>query len=77
MRIPLTFVKEKRRSFSVGELLLVLAMVSVIAGFAVVSLVRANRSAGRTNSAVGFAKPSAKSPNCRIQQYSREFMVRI
>lgn len=55
MRPPLTSVKKTRRSFSISELLLVIAMVSVIAGFAVVSLVRANRSVYRTNTAVEIA----------------------
>jgi type II secretory pathway pseudopilin PulG len=55
MQAHLTAVKEKRKLFSTAELLLVLVMVSVIAGFAVVSLVRANRSALRTNTAVEIA----------------------
>ena len=54
MRAPLTF-QPKQRGFSVMELLLVLAMISVIAGFAVVSIVRGNRSTYRTSTAVEIA----------------------
>ncbi len=59
MRPPLTFVKKTLRSFSISEGLLVIAMVSVIAGFAVVSLVRANR-VDRTNTAVEIANQLQK-----------------
>ena len=55
MRPRLTFAKQSSRGFSVTELLLVIAMVSVIAGFVVVSLVRANRTSDRTNTAVEIA----------------------
>ena len=55
MRPRLTYSKQKARGFSVTELLLVIAMILVIAGFAVVSLVRGNRAAYRTNTAVEIA----------------------
>jgi len=55
MRPSLTFVQQKQCGFSVIELLLVLAMISVIAGFAVVSIVRGNRSTYRTSTAVEMA----------------------
>jgi type II secretory pathway pseudopilin PulG len=55
MRPPPTSVKKKRRRISVTELLLVLAMISVIAGFAVVSIVRGNRTAYRTSTALEVA----------------------
>src|SRR6266550_2193367 len=54
MRPSPTFVKRKRRGFSITELLLVIAMVSVLAGFAVVSFVR-DRAVYRTNIAVEIA----------------------
>lgn len=55
MRALRTFAKRNARGFSVSELLLVIAMVSVVAGFVVVSLVRGNRAASRTNAAVEIA----------------------
>lgn len=55
MRPYLTFNEQKQRGFSVTELLLVLAMVSVVAGFVVLSLVRGNRAAYRTDTAVEIA----------------------
>lgn len=55
MRPLLTSIKKIRRGFSISEGLLVIAMVAVIAGFIVVSLVRANRSVYRTNTAVEIA----------------------
>ena len=51
----LTLFKQNQRGFSATELLIVLAMVSVIAGFAVVSIVRGNRAAYRTGTAVDLA----------------------
>lgn len=51
----LTLLKQRQRGFSVTEMLLVIAMISVIAGFAVVSLVRGNRATYRTNTAVEIA----------------------
>ena len=51
----LTFDQRKQRGFSVTELLLVLAMISVIVGFALVSIVRGNRAAYRTTTAVEIA----------------------
>ncbi|HEV7681551.1 MAG TPA: prepilin-type N-terminal cleavage/methylation domain-containing protein [Pyrinomonadaceae bacterium] len=50
-----SFFKNTQRGFSVTELLIVLAMISVIAGFAVVSIVRGNRSASSTSTAVEIA----------------------
>lgn len=47
--------KQNARGFSVTDLLLVIAMVAVIAGFAVVSMVRGNRTTVRTNTAVEIA----------------------
>jgi type II secretory pathway pseudopilin PulG len=55
MRTHLTFTKRNARGFSVSELLLVIAMVSVVAGFVVVSLVRGDRAASRTSAAVEIA----------------------
>ena len=55
MRPHLTFVKQNARGFSVTDLLLVSAMVLVIAGFAVVSLVRGNRTGNRSNTAAEIA----------------------
>jgi prepilin-type N-terminal cleavage/methylation domain-containing protein len=55
MQPYLTFVKQGQRGFSVTELLLVLAMISVIVGFAVVSVVRGNRAAYSTSTAVEIA----------------------
>lgn len=43
------------RGFSLTEVLLVLAMVSMVAGFAVVSLVRGSRTVDRTRTAVELA----------------------
>lgn len=51
-----TLVKQSANGFSVTELLLVIAMVSVIAGFAVFSLYRGNRTVDRTQTAVEIAK---------------------
>ncbi len=55
MRPHLTFIKQNARGLSVIELLLIIAMVSVIAGFVVVSLARGNRTVDRTNTAVQIA----------------------
>jgi prepilin-type N-terminal cleavage/methylation domain-containing protein len=55
MRPLLTPIKQDARGFTVTELLCVVVMVSVIAGFAVVSLVRGKRNAYRTNAAVEIA----------------------
>jgi type II secretory pathway pseudopilin PulG len=55
MRLRPTSIKQNARGFSVTELLLVFAMVSVIAGFAVFSLVRGTRTTNRTNTAVEIA----------------------
>ena len=55
MQAPLTYATQDVRGFSVIELLLVLAMILVIVGFAVVSLVRGNRSTYRTSTAVEIA----------------------
>jgi hypothetical protein len=55
MRPYLTFVKQNAPGFSVIELLLVIAMVSVIAGFLMVSWVRGDRAADRANTAVEIA----------------------
>jgi len=55
MRPHLTFVTHDSRGYSVIEVLLVTVMISVIAGFVVVSLVRANRKNDRTKSAVEIA----------------------
>jgi prepilin-type N-terminal cleavage/methylation domain-containing protein len=55
MRPSLTFIKQTERGFSLPELLLVIAMVSVVAGFVVVSLVRGNRAVDRTKTAVEIA----------------------
>jgi type II secretory pathway pseudopilin PulG len=55
MRPHPTFNKQNARGLSVTELLLVIAMVSVIAGFAVISLARGNRTATRTQIAVEIA----------------------
>ena len=51
----LTLFKQKQRGFSVTEMLLVIAMISAIAGFAVVSLFRQDRTTYRTNTAVEIA----------------------
>jgi prepilin-type N-terminal cleavage/methylation domain-containing protein len=51
----LPFFKNTQRGFSVTELLIVLAMISVIGGFAVVSIVRGNRAAYSTSTAVEIA----------------------
>ncbi len=55
MQPRLTFFKPNARGFSVTELLLVIAMIAVVGGFAVVSLVRNNRTAYRTNTALELA----------------------
>lgn len=51
----LTPDKQKQRGFTVTELLLVLAMVSVVVGFVVVTLVRGNRATQRADTAVEIA----------------------
>lgn len=55
MQPRLTVIKQNARGFSVTELLLVIAMIAVIGGFAVVSLVRGHRTAYRTNTALEIA----------------------
>lgn len=55
MRPHLTAIKQNARGFSLTELLLVVAMILAIGGFAVVSLVRGNRTTYRTNTAVEIA----------------------
>jgi type II secretory pathway pseudopilin PulG len=56
MRAPLTFSKHSVRGFSIIEFLLILAMVSVIAGYAWVSYVREQRAAARANTALEIAQ---------------------
>ncbi len=65
MRPHLTFVKQNL-GFSITELLLVTAMVSVIAGFVVVSLVRANRTTDRTNTELDYLQPPDKKLGVRF-----------
>lgn len=55
MPLSLSFFRHPQRGFSVTELLIVLAMISVIAGFAVVSIVRGNRAAYSTSTAMEMA----------------------
>ena len=52
---PRTLSHPRQRGFSITEMLLVAAMISVIAGFAVFKMVRGNRNTYRTNSAVEIA----------------------
>lgn len=56
MRPPLTFRKHTVRGFSIVEFLLILAMVSVIAGYALVSYAQEQRATARTNTAMELAK---------------------
>jgi prepilin-type N-terminal cleavage/methylation domain-containing protein len=51
----LTLCKHNQRGFSATELLLVMAMIAVVVGFAVVSLVRGSRVTYRTTTAVEIA----------------------
>jgi prepilin-type N-terminal cleavage/methylation domain-containing protein len=55
MRPHLTVTKQTARGFSITELILALAMISVVAGFAVISLARRNRAVSRTSTAVDIA----------------------
>jgi prepilin-type N-terminal cleavage/methylation domain-containing protein len=55
MRPHLTVIKHNARGFSLTELLLAMAIIAAIAGFAVMSLVRGNRAAYRTSTAVEIA----------------------
>jgi prepilin-type N-terminal cleavage/methylation domain-containing protein len=71
MRPPLTFIKNAR-GFSVTELLLVIVMVSVVAGFAVFSLVRSNRTASRTNTAVEIANHLQKARLDSMRRSARD-----
>lgn len=48
-------VFQRQRGFSAVEYLLVLVMISVVAGFAVTSIVRRNRAAYRTSTALELA----------------------
>ena len=52
---PLTPCKQQQRGFSVTEMLLAIAMIAAIAGFALVSLFRQDRTTYRTNTAVEIA----------------------
>ncbi|MFN2515892.1 MAG: Tfp pilus assembly protein FimT/FimU [Pyrinomonadaceae bacterium] len=56
MRPPITFVNQDARRFSAIELLIIIAMVSVIAGFAVVNYVHGQRTVALTNTAMELAK---------------------
>jgi type II secretory pathway pseudopilin PulG len=55
MCLHLPPLKQKQSGFSVTELLLVVAMISAVGGFVVLSLVRGNRAAYRTDTAVEIA----------------------
>lgn len=55
MRTLLTSFQQNKRGFSKLELLLVVAMISVVGGFAVVSLVRGSRTVDRTRTAIELA----------------------
>lgn len=55
MRPHLTASKQKMRGASVAELLLIVAMISVVAGFVVLSLVRGGHTVDRTKTAVELA----------------------
>ncbi len=49
MRPPFTYVTHNVRGVSVIELLLIIAMVSVMAGFALMNYVQGQRAAARSN----------------------------
>jgi len=71
MRPRLTFARQNSRGFSLPEVLLVTAMVLVVAGFVVVSLVRANRTTDRTTIAIEIANYLQKAPD-RVAGSSRD-----
>jgi type II secretory pathway pseudopilin PulG len=86
MPAQLTISKPDMRGFSKTELLLVIAMAFVVAGFAVVSLVRGSRTADRTRTAVELAnylkqarvdsmRRNVKDPNqmAQVKVFNRRF----
>ena len=73
MKAPLTPKKLKNAAgLSAFELLLVIAIVSVIAGFVVVSLVRGNRAAYRTSTAVEIATSLQKARIDSMRRNARD-----
>ncbi len=72
MRPHLTSVKSTARGVSGVDLLIVIAMASVIAGFAVFSVVRANRATNRSNYAVDIANHLQKARQDSIRRKPTE-----
>jgi len=72
MRPQLTSVKSTARGVSGVDLLIVIAMAAVIAGFAVFSLVRANRTTNRSNYAVDIANHLQKARQDSIRRKPTE-----
>jgi hypothetical protein len=70
MQAPLE--KSDAPGFSTLELVIVLGMISVIVGFAVVSIVRGNRAAGCTRTAVEIANYLQKARNDSIRRQAKE-----
>jgi type II secretory pathway pseudopilin PulG len=70
MQAPLE--KSDAPGFSTLELVIVLGMISVIAGFAVVSIVRGNRAASCTRTAVEIANYLQKARNDSIRRQAKE-----
>jgi prepilin-type N-terminal cleavage/methylation domain-containing protein len=65
--------KKTQRGFSVTELLMVMAMISVVAGFVVVSLVRGNRATDRTNTTREIAGYLQKARSDSMRRNARDF----
>jgi len=55
MKALLTKIRNDARGFSLIELLIVVAMISVVSGFAMINLMRAREAIARTNAAGEFA----------------------
>ncbi|HEV7472947.1 MAG TPA: prepilin-type N-terminal cleavage/methylation domain-containing protein [Pyrinomonadaceae bacterium] len=68
-----TLCNKKQRGFSVTEMLLVLAMITVVAGFAVVSMFRANRSVDRSNTAREIAGYLQKARSDSMRRNAKDF----
>lgn len=70
MNAPLK--KSHPRGFSLLELLIVVAMISVISGFAVLNYVQGNRTVARTNAAVELANHLQKARNDSMRRRPKE-----
>ncbi len=72
MRSSLTVAKQTIGGFSVVELLLIIVMISVVAGFAIVSIVQRNRTSSRKTAAIEIATQLQKARLDSMKRNARD-----